>query len=299
MPGPGQVAHTGSDAQGPITPRKRNSPRKDVPYSRAKRRKNTNLTIQTRFGAVAPEAPSDKALLLATSKANPHSPKASQPASAVETTNTTIVLGPRSAGLDRAWTAPFEKAVDEGSLGSRTYTNDEMTAMKKVLSDLNLKSSKSPKKDGSETPTEPKTVSQRSSSTGLQSSSPVTTPTKPHGSTGKPRGKPWSEKEAAIFKSVMEEFTAGGKHVGEAQWIEITARMNALGVHRPVGGLRMAWCRRFRAEFDIDERFNKNKKHLVTSCLSTKKKSQESIGRDVESEETESASNEEGDDGVN
>ena len=273
-----------------VTPRKRNPPRKDVPYSRAKRKRNlSNLKIQTRFGREDPDASSDAALLSGTDVTK--SPKRNvhvHPVSALDDTNTKELWGPRSAGLFQPWTAPFEKSIDTNALGSKVYSADEMTAMKNVLAKMKLHSPKHLYEHAdTRDPSSPVTPSKKPVDT-LSPSSSISTPRKKrHGGTGKPRGPPYSEKEAALLKSVMEEFTAEGKHVGDAQWEQIHDRMKSLGVDRPVHGLRMAWSRRFRSRFGIDERYTKDSENLTTSLLTPRKKASANVQKGGDATEDE------------
>ena len=72
-----------------------------------------------------------------------------------------------------------------------------------------------------------------------------------------PNCRSWTAEEEQHLKEVVKECTDAGLS-GEALWHAAHPRLLARGVNRPIGGMKMRWCRGLRDETKIDERRKKN-----------------------------------------
>ncbi|RMZ88521.1 hypothetical protein DV736_g4248, partial [Chaetothyriales sp. CBS 134916] len=72
----------------------------------------------------------------------------------------------------------------------------------------------------------------------------------------------WTAVEEQHLKNVVKECADAGLS-GEALWTAAHPKLVARGVNRPVGGMKMRWCRGLRDQTKIDERRKPNNKLLT------------------------------------
>ena len=84
-----------------------------------------------------------------------------------------------------------------------------------------------------------------------------------------PNSRSWTDKEEQHLKEVIEECVAEGL-AGEPLWRAAHPKLLARGVDRPVGGMKMRWCRGLRQQTKIDERRKKNENKLITALQGPK-----------------------------
>ena len=83
-----------------------------------------------------------------------------------------------------------------------------------------------------------------------------------------PNCRSWTAEEEQHLTEVVKECDDAGL-AGEALWIAAHPKLMARGVNRPVGGMKMRWCRGLRDQTKIDERRKKNK-NLLTAIQKPK-----------------------------
>lgn len=84
-----------------------------------------------------------------------------------------------------------------------------------------------------------------------------------------PNSRSWTDEEEQHLKQVVEECVAEGL-AGEPLWKAAHPKLTARGVNRPVGGMKMRWCRGLRQQTKIDERRKKNQNKLITALQGPK-----------------------------
>ena len=84
-----------------------------------------------------------------------------------------------------------------------------------------------------------------------------------------PNSRSWTDAEERHLKEVVEECVAEGL-AGEPLWKAAHPKLLARGVNRPVGGMKMRWCRGLRQQTKIDERRKKNENKLITALQGPK-----------------------------
>ncbi|RMD40207.1 hypothetical protein DV735_g4924, partial [Chaetothyriales sp. CBS 134920] len=72
----------------------------------------------------------------------------------------------------------------------------------------------------------------------------------------------WTAAEEQHLKDVVKECADAGLS-GEALWVAAHPKLVARGVNRPIGGMKMRWCRGLRDQTKIDERRKPNNKLLT------------------------------------
>jgi PHD-finger len=77
-----------------------------------------------------------------------------------------------------------------------------------------------------------------------------------------PNCRSWTAEEEQHLTEVVKECSDAGL-AGEALWAAAHPKLVARGVNRPMGGMKMRWCRGLRDQTKIDERRKKNKKLLT------------------------------------
>jgi hypothetical protein len=65
-----------------------------------------------------------------------------------------------------------------------------------------------------------------------------------------------AEEKTHLIPCVIASNNAGLS--GESVWTDVYPKMLVQGVHRPLGGMRVAWLRELREQANIDERRRKN-----------------------------------------
>lgn len=80
----------------------------------------------------------------------------------------------------------------------------------------------------------------------------------------------WSKAEEDALSAVVKECVDAGL-AGEPMWAAAHPRFLAMGFHRPIGGMKMRWCRGLRLKTKIDERRRKNEAKLLTALQASKK----------------------------
>jgi hypothetical protein len=168
--------------------------------------------------------------------------------------NTTVPKASPSVSL-HPWSADLEKAfannpdnlkdLDLGSL-------EQAQAALRNLAEAPLGRPKSPPRDG----------------TGTQQDRWGRTVTSA-GTLKTPNSRSWTEAEEKHLKEVVEECVAQGLS-GEPLWRAAHPKLVKRGVNRPMGGMKMRWCRGLREETKIDERRKKNDRKMVTALQGPK-----------------------------
>lgn len=86
----------------------------------------------------------------------------------------------------------------------------------------------------------------------------------PAGTLKTPNSRSWSVEEEQHLIEVVNECVALGLS-GEPMWRVAHPKLVARGVNRPMGGMKMRWCRGLRDETKIDERRKKNDTKMLTA----------------------------------
>ena len=160
-----------------------------------------------------------------------------------------IKLNPWSADLEKAFAAGSENVKDL-DLGSLQQAQARLRAMAKIP----LRQPQPPPiVDGEED----------------DDYSPVYTAA---GTLRTPNARSWSDVEEQHLKEVVEECVDAGLS-GEPLWRAAHPKLLARGVNRPMGGMKMRWCRGLREETQIDERRKKNEKKMITALQAPKSNS--------------------------
>ena len=84
-----------------------------------------------------------------------------------------------------------------------------------------------------------------------------------------PNSRSWSEDEEQALIDVVQECVEQGLS-GEPLWQAAHPMLVARGVNRPIGGMKMRWCRGLRQETRIDERRKKNQRKMITALQGPK-----------------------------
>ena len=183
--------------------------------------------------------------------------KKQQPLTISTTSSGYLDMSTPSPGSPNAWTAELDKTFVEDPEVIETYSLGSATSAKAALrlraaSDANNALASAKKK----TPA-------NDDDGDLEISDPASEPT--------PMTKgSWTEEEKNHLITCVTASKAAG-HCGELLWNDVLPRMLALGVNRPLGGMRNTWLRGLREQTGIDERRRENPDNLTTAVQKPKK----------------------------
>lgn len=158
-----------------------------------------------------------------------------------------VNLNPWSADLAKAFVEDPDNIQDFG-LGSLEEARATLLALSKVP----IGRAKSPPDDGA-----------------IASEGRWGRPLTAAGTLKTPNSRSWTDEEEQHLKEVIEECVAEGL-AGEPLWKAAHPKLVARGVNRPVGGMKMRWCRGLRQQTKIDERRKKNENKLITALQGPK-----------------------------
>jgi hypothetical protein len=109
---------------------------------------------------------------------------------------------------------------------------------------------------------------------------------------GKRNKGSWTEKEKAYLVDCVTASHQAG-HRGEALWSHVYPNMVALGVNRPLGGMRNIWLRELREQANLDERRRQNASKMRTAIQKSKKEKEAEKAANAGAEDAEMKDGEE------